>query len=132
MLIRSQDYILSELEIFEKKTKKLQAKYNSLQDQADYLQFKKTISPFLLKLQENLSNKQLLWKSLKEWIKLSDKWRKLQLCQINLPELTNESEAYSQIYLKCGRSMERNEVLEYMKREIEEIKNILPIIDVLK
>ena len=130
--MNNQNYILSELETFERKTKKLQAKYNSLQVQAEYLQFKKTISPFLLKLQENLSYKQLLWKSLKEWNTLSNNWKKLQINRIDLTELINESNNYSQISLKCGRNMETNEVLDLLNREIEEIKNILPVVEVLK
>lgn len=130
--MNSQNNILSELEIFERKTKKLQAKYNTLQGQAEYLQFKKTFSPFLLKLQENLKYKQLLWISLKEWNKLADKWKKNKINQIDLAELINESDAYSQISLNCGRSLEKNEVLEFLKGEIEEIKNVLPLVEVLK
>ena len=73
-----------------------------------------------------------MWKSLKEWMQLTEEWTETKFNDINVQEIKQIGEHYNKIVARCSKNMPSNPVLEELKSLIYEFKETMPVVVALR
>ena len=98
---------LDELETRFKELETRSAKYNQWQE---VLQTQPTVFDNLDQCREDLQLRLVMWRSLKEWEELTEKWIKTQFNNIQAKEIAQKADGYAKIVLRLEKNLEENPI----------------------
>lgn len=98
---------LDELEVRFKELETRSLKYNQWQE---VLQTQPTVFDNLDGLREDLSLRCIMWRSLKEWEELIEKWIKTQFNNIQAKDIAAKADQYAKICMRLEKNLEDNPI----------------------
>lgn len=83
-------------------------------------------------LRDELLNRHLMWKSLKEWRGLTSEWVQTKFIDINAEEIQKIAETYAKIASRLEKSLPPNAIQEELKDLVDKFKQAMPIVVALR
>ena len=73
-----------------------------------------------------------MWRSLKEWEDLTEKWIKTQFNAINAKDISTRADQYAKICLRLEKNLEDNPIQQKLKELVDTFKTAMPIVVALR
>ena len=73
-----------------------------------------------------------MWRSLKEWEELTEKWIKTQFGDINAKDIATKADQYAKICLRLEKNLEANPIQSKLKELVDTFKGAMPIVVALR
>lgn len=78
-------------------------------------------------------NKYSLWSSLEQWNHLVDSWVMAPFCDIDTKKISQESEKFSKVVVKCENGLpENSSAVKQLKNMVNSFKETMPIVIALR
>lgn len=120
---------LDELEARFKELENRSQKYNQWQE---VLQTQPTIFDNLDILREGLNLRCIMWRSLKEWEELTEKWIKTQFNAIQAKDIAAKADQFAKVCLRLEKNLEPNPIQMKLKELVDTFKGAMPIVVALR
>lgn len=69
-----------------------------------------------------------MWKGLKDWTLLANKWMSLKFEEISVEEIKQVSQKYTKVINKCSKKLPINPVLDKFKVLLKTFKDAMPVV----
>lgn len=73
-----------------------------------------------------------MWRSLKEWEELTEKWIKTQFNNIQAKEIAQKADQYAKICMRLEKNLEDNPIQRKLKELVDTFKGAMPIVVALR
>ncbi len=117
------------------KIEKLEARFKAGENAANkYRGYQQTLNmepvefAIVDEVREGLSLRADLWKSLREWNILTERWTSQQFATINSKEIGNKAEYYAKIAYRVDRELPENPVSNELKVVVDTFKKAVPVV----
>ena len=120
---------LDELEVRFKELEDRSAKYNHWQE---VLQTQPSMFDNLDQLREDLSLRSLMWRSLKEWEELTDKWVNQKFAEISADDIGALADQFSKKCARIEKNLPENPIGMKLKELVDTFKGAMPIVKALR
>lgn len=121
------DQAIQELEAYDATVRRLE------EDSEKYGQYERTLriveSKFenLEYLREGLNLRLGMWRGLRDWMSLTDKWMNMKFEEIDVDEIKQTSEKYVRIVKNCSK-LPPNPILEKLRDLLKTFKDTMPVV----
>ena len=91
-------------------------------------------SPFdgLDQLREDLTLRCLMWRSLKEWEELTEKWIGTQFGAIDAKDIAGQADKYAKICARLEKNLDENPISAKLRELVDTFKGAMPIVVALR
>lgn len=83
-------------------------------------------------LREELEIRLSLWKGLRDWDIMVEKWKNGLFSEINPEEIMNKAEYYTIIIRRAQKKLPPNAILDDLKASVFEFKEVMPVVSALR
>ena len=73
-----------------------------------------------------------MWRSLKEWEELKEKWEKTQFSAIQAKDIAQKADQYAKICMRLEKNLEPNPIQAKLKELVDTFKGAMPIVVALR
>jgi len=124
--------MIKQLELKEATFKELEQRAEKYNDWQIRLETPLTQFDDLDELREDLLNRCLMWRSLRDWKIYTDKQLATAFIAVDAPSVKVEAEKYAKIVNRLEKTLEDNPIQRSLKEQVETFRGAMPIVTALR
>ena len=123
---------IEDLDKMQLEFKKLEVSANKYRDYQKILGLEVSEFEDLRNLKEELELRLGIWKGLKDWLNMIEKWKNGRFSEINSEEIMTQADFYTNIVRRALKKLPPNPVLDDLKSSVVRFKDAMPVIIALR